>query len=118
MTSTSVLIVEDELIIARDIQSTLERLGYAVTAAVRTGEEAVRKAGETRPDLALMDIVLAGEMDGIEAIRQIIECQKEAHILVLTSFVGDDKVFLVIKVGVLGYLLKDSEPVDLLRVIR
>jgi NarL family two-component system response regulator LiaR len=56
-------------------------------------------------------------MDGIEAICQITERQPEARILVLTSFTSDDKVFPAIKAGALGYLLKDSEPADLIRAI-
>jgi NarL family two-component system response regulator LiaR len=56
-------------------------------------------------------------MDGIEAIHQITARQPEARILVLTSFTGDDKVFPAIKAGALGYLLKDSEPADLIRAI-
>ena len=56
-------------------------------------------------------------MDGIEAIRQITARQAGARILVLTSFTTDDKVFPAIKAGALGYLLKDSEPADLIRAI-
>jgi two-component system, NarL family, response regulator LiaR len=57
-------------------------------------------------------------MDGIEAIRQIMVRQPKARILALTSFVADDKVFPAIKAGALGYLLKDSEPEDLIVAIK
>ena len=57
------------------------------------------------------------EMDGIEAIRHIVARQPEAHILVLTSFAADDKVFPAIKAGAMGYLLKDTESEDLIRAI-
>jgi NarL family two-component system response regulator LiaR len=65
----------------------------------------------------LMDLVMPG-IGGIEAIRCITAEQAEAHILVLTSFASDDKVFPAIKAGALGYLLKDSEPEELLEAIQ
>jgi NarL family two-component system response regulator LiaR len=64
-----------------------------------------------------MDLVMP-EMDGIEAIRQVIARDPEARILVLTSFGSEDKVFPAIKAGAVGYLLKDSEPGDVVRAIR
>lgn len=67
MKSVRILIVEDELILAKALEICLEDLGYHVAATVTTGEEAILKAEETKPDLILMDIALAGEMDGIEA---------------------------------------------------
>lgn len=71
MTNTQILLVEDEAIVAKDIQSMLIDLGYDVSAVVASGEEAIRKAGEAQPDLVLMDIGLKGEIDGIEAAKQI-----------------------------------------------
>jgi CheY-like chemotaxis protein len=69
--NTQILVVEDEGIIASDIQRTLEKYGYSVLAVVSSGEEALEKAGVYRPDLILMDISLEGNMDGIEAAAQI-----------------------------------------------
>jgi NarL family two-component system response regulator LiaR len=74
------------------------------------------QADALRPDVILMDLVMPG-VDGIEATRQIAAGEAGPPILVLTSFAGDDKVFPAIKAGALGYLLKDSEPEDLLRGI-
>lgn len=71
MPKAKILIVEDETIVARDIQTSVEQMGYSVCAVASSGEEAVQKAGETRPDLTLMDIVLKGDMDGIKAAEQI-----------------------------------------------
>lgn len=67
----SILVVEDEAIVADDIKETLTSLGYTVTGTARTGEMALEKAAENQPDLVLMDIHLAGAMDGIEAAGQI-----------------------------------------------
>ena len=58
MAKTKILVVEDESIVAKDIQNNLKSLGYAVPAAAFSGEEAIQKAGETHPDLVLMDIRL------------------------------------------------------------
>ncbi|PTY06647.1 response regulator [Opitutaceae bacterium EW11] len=66
-----VLIVEDEALVAEDIQQQLRQLGYSIAGTVDAGDEAVRQAFALHPDLVLMDIQLKGAMDGIEAARQI-----------------------------------------------
>lgn len=71
MSASTILVVEDEAITAKDLQATLQDLGYVVCGTASSGEEAVRKTGADRPDLVLMDIVLQGAMDGIEAAEQI-----------------------------------------------
>ncbi|TRZ74147.1 MAG: response regulator, partial [Deltaproteobacteria bacterium] len=71
MPKAKILIVEDEKIVALDIRKSVESMGYFVCGVASSGEEAVQKAGETRPDLTLMDIVLKGDMDGIKAAEQI-----------------------------------------------
>lgn len=71
MAEIKILVVEDDRIIADDIQITLNNLGYAVSSVVSSGLEAIKKAEEDNPDLVLMDIILEGEMDGIEAADQI-----------------------------------------------
>jgi len=75
-----ILVVEDEGIVARDIEKSLLRLGYTVSAVAASGEDAVRLAGETLPELVLMDIRLAGAINGIEAAGQI---RREFHIPVV-----------------------------------
>ncbi len=71
MAKKRILIVEDEFIVAQDIRSSLDRLGYAVCGVASTGETAIRMAVELRPDAILMDVVLKGDMDGIETTRHI-----------------------------------------------
>ena len=63
----AILVVEDEAIVANDIKETLIGLGYTVVGTAKTGESALEKVRETSPGLVLMDIHLAGAMDGIEA---------------------------------------------------
>lgn len=112
-----VLIVDDQAIVRKGIRALLAEVEtIAVVGEASNGQEAVAQAQALDPDVTLMDLVMP-EMDGIEAIRQITTRQARARILVLTSFAGDDKVFPAIKAGALGYLLKDSEPADLIHAI-
>ena len=71
MSSTKVLIVEDEILIAEDLRLILQRMGYQVVGIASSGIEAVRLADGAHPDLVLMDVRLQGAMDGVEAARQI-----------------------------------------------
>ncbi len=113
-----VLICDDHAIVRKGIRALLGvKPGIQVIGEAGNGSEAVALAGSLHPDVVLMDLMMP-EMDGIEATRQITARDPKAHILVLTSFVGDDKVFPAIKAGALGYLLKDSGPDDLLRAIQ
>jgi NarL family two-component system response regulator LiaR len=113
-----VLIVDDHAIVREgmrgliNIEPDLELIGEAAS-----GEEGVEKALSLRPDVILMDLLL-GEMDGAEAIREIKAQWQEARVLVLTSFLEDDKVFPAIESGAIGYLLKDTQPDELLEAIR
>lgn len=117
-TPIRVLIVDDQAIVRKGIRALLAEVeAIAVVGEARNGQEAVAQALALHPDVTLMDLAMP-EMDGLEAIRQITACQAGARILVLTSFVSDDKVFPAIKAGALGYLLKDSEPADLIHAIR
>jgi PAS domain S-box-containing protein len=88
MPKANILIVEDENIVAMDIKKSLESMGYHVCAMASSGEEAVQKAGETKPDLALMDIVLKGAMDGVEAAEQI-GARFKVPIVYLTAYDDD-----------------------------
>ena len=116
--SIRVLIVDDHAIVRKGICALLsEAGGFEVVGEADTGQAALLLAGETRPDVILMDLLMPG-MDGIEATRQITGRHPQARILVLTSFAADNKVFPAIKAGALGYLLKDSSPDDLVRAIR
>lgn len=84
MSKISILIVEDEGIIAADLAARLRHLGYEVAATVRRGDEAVVVARERAPDLVLMDIHLAGSLDGIEAAARI-RSEREVPVVLLTA---------------------------------
>ena len=100
-----ILVVEDEGVVAKDIQNTLKSLGYEVSALASSGEEAIEKAAETQPDLILMDIVLQGEMDGVEAVAQI-QSVSDIPVVYLTAY-ADEKTLQRAKITEpYGYILK------------
>ncbi|MCP4687211.1 MAG: PAS domain S-box protein, partial [Desulfobacterales bacterium] len=105
-------IVEDELILAEEMRGALTALGYSVSDAVVSGEEAVRLAGETRPDLVLMDIKLRGKMDGVEAAKQILD-RFNIPVIYLTAF-SDDATLQRAKITEpYGYVIKPVETREL-----
>lgn len=113
-----VLVVDDHAIVRKGIRALLaEYEDIDVVGEASDGLEAVTQVQSLDPDVVLMDLVMPG-VDGIEATRQITASEPCPRVLVLTSFAGDDKVFPAIKAGALGYLLKDSEPADLVQAIR
>lgn len=113
MPGSRIQIVEDELIVSLEIKETLRRLGYEVVARVTTGEEAIEKGGELRPDLILMDIRLAGEMDGITAAKTIINMY-DIPIIFLTAHSDEATLKRAIEVSPSGYLLKPFNEKELL----
>ena len=113
-----ILLVDDHAILRKGIRALLStEADIEVVGEAGDGVEALAQAEALRPDVILMDLVMPN-MDGIEATRQVTTRQPGARILVLTSFVADDKVFPAIKAGALGYILKDSGPDELVRAIR
>ncbi len=112
-----VLVVDDHPVVRRGIRSLLaEETDIEVVGEAVNGIDAVQQVEKLKPDVILMDLVMP-EMGGIEAIQLITASDPHAQILVMTSFAADDKVFPSIKAGALGYLLKDLDPEDLIRMI-
>ncbi|MGB9979426.1 methanogen output domain 1-containing protein [Methanobacterium sp.] len=112
MPSFKILVVEDESIVAMDIKHRLENMGYIVPAITSSGEEAVEKASETDPDLVLMDIVLKGEMDGIDAAQQIKD-NLDIPVVYLTAY-SDERTLKRAKItGPFGYIIKPFEDREL-----
>jgi len=113
-----VLVVDDHAIVRKGVKALLAEIEeIEVVGEAGNGQEAIEQAETLQPDVILMDLVMP-EMDGIEAIAQITSKQPETHILALTSFSTDDKIFPAIKSGAIGYLLKDSDPQDLVIAIQ
>ena len=106
------LIVEDEAIVAMDIESKLEDSGYLVIGVARSGEDAVRMAYEKSPDLILMDINLQGDMDGVVAAKNIRE-RRSVPVVFLTALGDRDTLQRAKITEPLGYLLKPFDERDL-----
>ncbi|MDF0665416.1 MAG: response regulator [Nitrospira sp.] len=112
MTTTSILVVEDERIIAKSIEKRLKGLGYEVTGLASTGEEAIRQATQGRPDLILMDIQLGSGMDGVEAAN-LIRTRLGTPIVFLTAH-SDEATLQRAKVTEpSGFILKPYEDRDI-----
>jgi NarL family two-component system response regulator LiaR len=113
-----VLLVDDHAIVRKGIIALLEtEADILIVGEASNGLEAVRLAESLKPDVILMDLVMPG-VNGVDAICKIKAQEPAARILVLTSFGTDDKVFPALKAGALGYLLKDSNPQELIEAIR
>ena len=112
-----ILIVEDESIVALDIQNRLRRLGYLVPTFVATGEDAIAQIAATSPDLVLMDIKLKGGMDGIEAAQHIKE-KYGIPVIYLTAFADEITLQRAKLTEPFGFLLKPFEERELLAAIR
>ena len=111
-----ILIVEDEFIIAMDIQIRLTNMGYAVPDVTSTGEQSIEKAGMTRPDLVLMDINLAGDMDGIAAAKEI-RRRFNIPVIYLTSYADEDTLGRAKATEPSGYILKPFDDAELGAVV-
>ena len=116
MTPARILIVEDDRVVARDIQQQLQQIGHEVLGMAVRGEDAIALALETRPDLVLMDIRLGGNIDGIEAANQI-RRQCQIPVIFLTAYSDDETVQRASQAEPFGYLLKPFEDSQLRTVI-
>ncbi|MEU9304139.1 response regulator transcription factor [Streptomyces sp. NPDC048269] len=120
----SVLVVDDQFLIRSGLTALLTAApGYEVAGEAADGEEAVRLAAETRPDVVLMDIRMPGT-DGIAATERIVAARGDddggsdgPKVLVLTTFDSDEYVFRALRVGASGFLVKDTPPERLLAAI-
>jgi len=111
-----VLVVEDEWVVARDIEQLLIALGYEPVGCVDQGEQALALTAELRPDLVLMDIQLAGSMDGITAAQQI-RNQFALPVVFLTAFTADDVLSRAKLTEPFGYILKPFSERELRTVL-
>ncbi|MCK5148994.1 response regulator [bacterium] len=111
-----ILIVEDEVMIAQCLKMDLEDEGYEVCSFVGSGEEAIIEVREKNPDIILMDINLAGKMDGIDAAREIID-YKDIPIILMTGYNKSNLFIRAHKVHPVAYLEKPVEIYDLKPII-
>ncbi len=112
-----IMVVEDEAIVSMDIQDSLTHLGYEVVAAATSGEEAIELAGEHRPEMILMDIMLMGDMNGIEAAKVIRE-RFSIPIIYLTAYSSNDMLDSAMVTGPYSYLIKPFNKEELNSAIK
>jgi len=113
-----VLIADDHAVVRQGLRTFLElQEDIDVVGEAADGVQALQAAAALEPDVVLMDLVMP-ELDGVAAIERLRETAPATHVLVLTSFLDEDKVLPAIRAGAAGYLLKDVEPAELVRAIR
>ncbi|HVB06831.1 MAG TPA: response regulator transcription factor [Acidimicrobiales bacterium] len=118
--TSSVLVVDDQALVRGAFTVLVNSAeDLVVVGEAADGAEAVRIAGERRPDVVLMDVRMS-EMDGIEATRRIVSAAggETTRVLILTTFDLDEYVYEALRAGASGFLLKDTPPADLLAAIR
>jgi PAS domain S-box-containing protein len=104
-TAHRILVVEDQRLIAADIENTLKKLGYVVVGNVSSGEDAISTSDQVRPELVLMDVRLRGEMDGIHA-AEIIRDRFNVPVVFLTAYADEETILRATKTTPFGYLVK------------
>lgn len=112
MSNAQIMIVEDEYIVAADLTNRLEELGFNVLYHATSGKEAIEKASELKPDMILMDIILRGEMDGIEAASRIND-ELKTPIIFVTAYTDEDKIARAKVTEPLGFLVKPFQDREL-----
>ena len=112
MSKTNVFVVEDETIVSKDIQYSLDKLGYNVVGSSSTGELAIKLLDSISPDIILMDIMLKGNLNGIETAN-LICLKKNIPIVFLTAYADDVTLSKAKKTEPYGYILKPFKEIDL-----
>ena len=112
MSKNNILVVEDESIVSKDIQQSLKKLGYNISGAASTGEKAIVLANETKPDLVLMDIMLKGDMSGIETAEKIKETLN-IPVIYLTAYADENTLSRAKVTEPYGYIIKPFKEIDL-----
>jgi CheY-like chemotaxis protein len=112
MVEGRILVVEDEHIVAMGIKKMLKSLGYTVTGVASSGEDAISKAESTFPDVVLMDIMLKGDIDGVEAAKEIRE-RFDIPVVYLTAYSDNNILERAKRTEPFGYIIKPFDEKDL-----
>ncbi len=113
-----VLVADDHAVVREGLRTFLElQEGIEVVGEAADGREAVEAAERLRPDVVVLDLVMPG-LDGVGAMRILRESLPAARVIVLTSFLDDDKLLPALRAGAAGYLLKNAQPQELARAVR
>jgi DNA-binding NarL/FixJ family response regulator len=112
-----VLLVDDHPLVRAGLAGLLAAEGVAVVAQASNGEEALAAVRESEPDVVLMDLSMPG-MGGVEATRRLLAERPRTRVIVLTSFHQQARVMEALRAGAVGFLLKDSDPADVVAAVR
>jgi DNA-binding NarL/FixJ family response regulator len=116
-----ILLVDDHAVVREGLRAFLAlQDGFEIVGEAADGEEAVQRAAELEPDVILMDLVMP-KLDGVSAMRELRRGTgraAKAKVIVLTSFLDDDRLLPALEAGAAGYLLKNSQPTELARAVR
>jgi len=113
-----VLVVDDHAVVRQGLRTFLElQDDIEVVGEAGDGEAALEAVARLRPDVVLMDLVMP-RLGGVRAIERLREAAPATRVIVLTSFLDEDKVLPAVRAGAAGYLLKDVQPAELVRAIR
>jgi DNA-binding NarL/FixJ family response regulator len=116
-----ILLVDDHAVVREGLRAFLAlQDGFEIVGEAADGEEAIERATELEPDVILMDLVMPG-VDGVSAMRELRRRTgrgSKPKVIVLTSFLDDDRVLPALEAGAAGYLLKNSQPAELARAVR
>lgn len=117
--SIRIVLVDDHRIVRRGLRSFLESFpDLTITGEAASGEEALQHIEEWLPDVVIMDLLMPGGMDGLEAIRAIRQVTPHTQIVALTSSTEDARVIAALRAGAIGYVRKDADPNTLLASVR
>ncbi len=113
-----ILVVDDHFVVREGLRSFLDlQDGMEVVGEAADGRAALDEADRLRPDVILMDLAMP-VLDGVGAMRELRRRRPEARVIVLTSYLDDDRLLPAIQAGAAGYLLKDGQPRELARAVR
>jgi DNA-binding NarL/FixJ family response regulator len=116
--AVSVLIVDDHAVVREGLRTFLAlQDGIEVVGEAADGREALAAEARLSPDVILMDLVMP-VLDGVQAMRALRDRGSRSHVIVLTSFLDDERILPAIRAGAAGYLLKDVEPAELAAAVR
>jgi NarL family two-component system response regulator LiaR len=115
----TILIVDDHQLVRQGVRDFLEtQSDLLVVGEASNGEEAVYLASQFVPDVILMDLIMPGGVDGVEATRKVKNISPRTQVVVLTSYHEDEHIFPAIRAGALSYVLKDISSTELAKAVR
>jgi len=119
MSQIRVVLVDDHRVVSRGVRSYLESFpDIAIVGVAANGEELLQRFDEWRPEVVVMDLLMPGGMDGVEATKRIRALSPRTQVVALTASVDEARLIGALRAGAIGYVRKDSEPEALLAAVR